>query len=177
MTLVVRTTGDPARMTTAIQQVVQSRNRDAAVSFAATMEQAIGQQVALPRFYVILLSAFAGVAIVLAAVGVFGVISYSVVRRTREIGIRMALGAGGGRVVWLVMREVLLLAGIGVAIGLAAAWGATRWIATQLFGIQPTDVLTMILAAVGIAAVAALAGYLPARRAVGIDPMRALRWE
>jgi ABC-type antimicrobial peptide transport system permease subunit len=100
-----------------------------------------------------------------------------VVRRTREIGIRMALGAGGGTVIWLVMREVLMLAAGGVAIGLCASWGATRWISTQLFGIQPTDVLTMVGAALGIAAVAVLSGYLPARRAVGIDPMRALRWE
>jgi ABC-type antimicrobial peptide transport system permease subunit len=103
--------------------------------------------------------------------------AYMVVRRTREIGIRMALGAGGPSVIWLVMREVLLLAAVGVTIGLLASWGATRWISTQLFGIQPTDVLTMAGAGFGIAAVAALAGYLPARRAVGIDPMRALRWE
>jgi ABC-type antimicrobial peptide transport system permease subunit len=89
----------------------------------------------------------------------------------------MALGADTGSVGWMVMREVLALAAIGVAIGLAAAWAATRFIETQLFGIQPTDLLTMALAALGIGFVAGLAGYVPARRATGIDPMRALRWE
>jgi ABC-type antimicrobial peptide transport system permease subunit len=89
----------------------------------------------------------------------------------------MALGAGGGSVVWLVMREVLLLAGIGLVIGVPAAWLLARLVETQLFGIHATDVLTMIAAATGIAGVAALAGYLPAKRATGIDPMRALRWE
>jgi ABC-type antimicrobial peptide transport system permease subunit len=103
--------------------------------------------------------------------------AYMVARRTREIGIRMALGASGGSVVWLVMREVLLLAVVGLAIGLPSAWALTRLVETQLFGIQPADPLTMTMAAIGIAAVAVLAGYLPARRATGIDPMRALRWE
>jgi ABC-type antimicrobial peptide transport system permease subunit len=103
--------------------------------------------------------------------------AYMVARRTREIGIRMALGASGGSVVWLVMREVLLLAVVGLAIGLPSAWALTRLVETQLFGIQPADPLTMTMAAIGIAAVATLAGYLPARRATGIDPMRALRWE
>jgi ABC-type antimicrobial peptide transport system permease subunit len=113
----------------------------------------------------------------LAALGLYGVMAFMVARRTREIGIRMALGADSGSVVWMVMREVLALAAIGVAIGLAAAWVATRFIETQLFGIQPTDLLTMALAALGIGVVAGLAGYVPARRATGIDPMRALRWE
>jgi ABC-type antimicrobial peptide transport system permease subunit len=89
----------------------------------------------------------------------------------------MALGASGGSVVWLVMREVLLLAVVGLAIGLPSAWALTRLVETQLFGIQPADPLTMAVAAIGIAFVATLAGYLPARRATGIDPMRALRWE
>jgi ABC-type antimicrobial peptide transport system permease subunit len=120
---------------------------------------------------------FGCLATVLAAVGLYGVMAYMVVRRTREIGIRMALGASGGSVVWLVMREVLLLAAIGVAIGLPSAWAVTRLVETQLFGILPTDKITMALAAFGIASVAGVAGYLPARRATGIDPMRALRWE
>jgi ABC-type antimicrobial peptide transport system permease subunit len=100
-----------------------------------------------------------------------------VLRRTREIGIRMALGANRGCVVWLVMREVLVLSVIGVAIGGAAAYAATRLVQKELFGILPTDALTMALSAGGIATVAILAGYLPARRATAIDPMHALRWE
>jgi ABC-type antimicrobial peptide transport system permease subunit len=89
----------------------------------------------------------------------------------------MALGASGGSVVWLVMREVLLLAVAGLGIGLPSAWALTRLVETQLFGIQPADPPTMTMAAIGIASVATLAGYFPARRATGIDPMRALRWE
>jgi ABC-type antimicrobial peptide transport system permease subunit len=100
-----------------------------------------------------------------------------VTRRTREIGIRMALGARQGSVVWMVMRETLTLAGIGVGIGLVGAYGVTRLIRAQLFGVEPTDLLTMAAAALGIAAVTALSGYVPARRATGIDPMTALRWE
>ncbi len=109
--------------------------------------------------------------------GLYGVMAFMVARRTREIGIRMALGASGGSVVWLVMREVMLLVGIGVAIGLPAALGLTRLVRTQLFGVDPSDALTLCLATAGIAAVALLSGYLPARRATAIDPMRALHWE
>jgi ABC-type antimicrobial peptide transport system permease subunit len=173
----VRAAGDATALFAAMRQAVQQVDPNVPVYRVRTLSQQIDKSLMSERLLASLSGVFGGLATLLAAIGLYGVMAYMVVRRTREIGIRMALGAGGGRVVWLVMREVLLLAGIGVAIGLAAAWGATRWIATQLFGIQPTDVLTMILAAVGIAAVAALAGYLPARRAVGIDPMRALRWE
>jgi len=103
--------------------------------------------------------------------------AFMVARRTREIGIRMALGADAGSVVWMVMREVLLLAAIGVVIGVGAAWAATRLIQAQLFGIQATDRFTMAAAALGIVAVAALSSYFPARRATTIDPVRALHWE
>src|ERR1019366_9146210 len=110
----------------------------------------------------------------LAALGLYGVMAFMVARRTREIGIRMALGASGGSVVWLVMREVMLLAGLGVVIGLPASLGLTQLVQAQLFGVAPSDVLTLCLATAGITAVALLSGYLPARRATGIDPMRAL---
>jgi ABC-type antimicrobial peptide transport system permease subunit len=100
-----------------------------------------------------------------------------VAQRTREIGIRMALGAGRPNVLWLVMREVLLLVGAGVVIGAPAAWFLSRLVESQLFGVKPADPLTIAGAMLGIAAVAALSGYLPARRATGIDPIRALRWE
>jgi ABC-type antimicrobial peptide transport system permease subunit len=103
--------------------------------------------------------------------------AFTVAQRTREIGIRMALGAGQGSVVWMVQRETLMLAGIGVAIGLAGAYAVTRLIQAQLFGVAPTDLLTMAAASLGIAAVTSLAGYVPARRATGIDPMSALRFE
>jgi ABC-type antimicrobial peptide transport system permease subunit len=113
----------------------------------------------------------------LAAMGLYGVMAYMVARRTREIGIRMALGASGGSVVWLVMREVMLLLGIGVAAGLPAALALSRLVSAQLFGVAPGDGLTLFAATAGIAAVALFSGYLPARRATAIDPMRALHWE
>jgi ABC-type antimicrobial peptide transport system permease subunit len=107
----------------------------------------------------------------------YGVMAFMVARRTREIGIRMALGAGQGSVVWMVLRETLSLAGVGVVIGLAGAYAATRLIQSQLFGVEATDWMTMAVSSVGIAAVTAMAGYIPARRAIGIDPMSALRFE
>ena len=177
MTAYARGAGDSTSLFAAMRQAVQQIDPNVPVYRVRTLSQQLDKSLMSERLLASLSTVFGGLATLLAAIGLYGVMAYMVARRTREIGIRMALGAGGGRVIWLVMREVLLLAGIGVAIGLGAAWGATRWIATQLFGIQPTDVLTMIAAAVGIAAVASLAGYLPARRAVGIDPMRALRWE
>jgi ABC-type antimicrobial peptide transport system permease subunit len=116
-------------------------------------------------------------ATLLAAIGLYGVMAYMVAQRTREIGVRMALGAASTDVIWLVMKEVLLLAGIGIAVGLPAAWALTRMVKSQLYGIQPNDALTIIAATLGIALVALLAGYVPARRATLVDPMRALRWE
>jgi len=103
--------------------------------------------------------------------------AFMVARRTREIGIRMALGARGGSVVWLVMREVLLRSAAGLAIGLPAAWAITRLVETQLFGIRATDPITMVAAVLGIAGVAVVSGYLPAHKATTIDPMLALRFE
>jgi ABC-type antimicrobial peptide transport system permease subunit len=122
-------------------------------------------------------SGFGILATLLAAIGLYGVMAYTVAMRTREIGVRMALGAAASDVVWLVMREVLLLAGIGIAIGLPAALALTRFAKSQLYGIEPNDTLTIVLSTTGIAFVAILSGYIPARRATMVDPMRALRWE
>jgi ABC-type antimicrobial peptide transport system permease subunit len=142
-----------------------------------TLDQQLDKTLMSERLLASLSSVFGLLATILAAIGLYGVMAYMVVRRTREIGIRMALGASRGSVVWLVMREVLALSAIGVLIGGAGAYAATRLVETQLFGIQPTDALTMAFSACGIAAVAILSGYLPARRATAIDPMHALRWE
>jgi ABC-type antimicrobial peptide transport system permease subunit len=142
-----------------------------------TLEQQVDISLVTERMLASLSTMFGCLATLLAAIGLYGVMAYTVARRTREIGIRMALGASRGSVVWLVLREVLLLAGIGVAAGAPAAWASTRLVETQLFGIKPADPMTMLLAAIGIAAVALFSGYLPARRATAIDPMRALRWE
>jgi ABC-type antimicrobial peptide transport system permease subunit len=142
-----------------------------------TVDHQVENSLVTERLLATLSTVFGALATLLAAVGLYGVMAFMVTRRTREIGIRMALGASSGSGVWLIMREVLILAVTGLAIGLAAALGLTRLVEAQLFGIQATDTATMILATLGIAAVALLAGYLPARRATAVDPMRALRFE
>jgi ABC-type antimicrobial peptide transport system permease subunit len=129
------------------------------------------------RLVATLSSSFGVLATLLAAIGLYGVMAYMVARRTREIGVRMALGAARSDVVWLVMKEVLVLTAIGIGVGLPAAWGLTYFVKSQLYGIQPNDAVTMALAVVGIAVVAMVSGYVPARRATMVDPMRALRWE
>ena len=177
MAAYVRTQGDPANLSSTMGRVVREVDASVPLYEMRTLDQQVENSLVTERLLAALSSVFGSLATLLAALGLYGVMAYMVARRTREIGIRMALGAGGGSVVWLVMREVLLLAAIGVAVGLPSAWGLTRLIEAQLFGVKPADLPTMTLAAFGIAAIAALAGYLPARRATGIDAMRALRWE
>jgi ABC-type antimicrobial peptide transport system permease subunit len=120
---------------------------------------------------------FGVLALVLACVGLYGTMSYAVARRTSEIGIRMALGARRGEMLWLVLRETLLLVALGVAIGLPASMAATRFLQDYLFELKPTDPATIGAAAMILAAIAVLAGYLPARRAARVDPLTALRYE
>jgi len=131
--------------------------------------------VARQRFYAVMLTGFAVAAGLLAAIGVYGVLAYAVVERTREIGVRMALGARPGQVLALVLRRGLFYAAIGIALGLAGAAAGTRYVQAILYGITPLDSRTFVLVAVGFAAVAAVASYLPARRATCVDPMEALR--
>jgi ABC-type antimicrobial peptide transport system permease subunit len=124
-----------------------------------------------------LAAAFGVLATILAAIGLYGVMAFLVARRTREIGIRIALGAVTGNVLWLVLREVLLLVGLGVAIGLPAALAVTRLLESQLYSIAPGDPWVISLAVLGIAAAAAVSAYIPARRATRVDPVTALRYE
>src|SRR5262249_26273782 len=138
-----------------------------------TLEVQLERNLIAERITAFLASVFAVLATMLAAVGLYGVMAYSVLRRTREIGIRMALGAAGRNVVWLIMREVLLLVIGGVAIALPAAWLLTRYVQSQLYGITPHDATTIVAATAGLGVVALLAGYLPALRATRIDPIRA----
>ncbi len=142
-----------------------------------SLEDLMGQSIARTSFTLVLLGVAAGVALLLGIVGVYGVISYAVSQRSHELGLRMALGAQTGQVKGMVLRQSLLLAGIGVAIGLALSYGVTRLMAGLLFGVSPLDPLTFLSVAGGLTGVALAAAYLPARRAAGVDPMEALRAE
>ena len=176
-TIYVRAQGDPTRVFSTLRAAAGGIDDTVPMFDMRTLNDQVQISLLTERLLATLSSVFGCLATLLAALGLYGVMAFMVARRTREIGIRIALGAGQGSVVWMVLRETLTLAGIGVAIGLAGAYGITRLIQTQLFGVQPTDLLTLAAASLGIAAVTALAGYIPARRATGIDPMRALRWE
>ncbi len=173
----VRTARDPEQVFGAIRSSVHQMDPNLPVSGMKTLEAQEEESLVTERLVSSLSSAFGFLATLLAAIGLYGVMAYMVAQRTREIGVRMALGAAQRDVVWLVMREVLLLAGIGIAVGLPAAWGLARFVKSELYGIAPTDPWIMALATIGIAAVAMLSGYLPARRATRIDPMLALRFE
>ncbi|MBS1855325.1 MAG: ABC transporter permease [Acidobacteria bacterium] len=177
LTVYVRVAGDPARAFNALRSAVRGVDSNVPMYNLRTLDGQVEISLLTERLLATLSSVFGCLATLLAALGLYGVMAFMVARRTREIGIRMALGAGQGNVVWMVLRETLSLAGIGVGIGLAGAYWLTRLIQAQLFGVRPTDLLTMAAASFGIAAVTALAGYVPARRATAIDPMNALRWE
>ena len=142
-----------------------------------SLEKQFADSLQQERLIVQLVSFFGLLALVLACIGLYGVMANTVMRRTNEIGIRMALGAERPRILWMVLRETLVLVSIGIAIGIPAAIGAARLIASQLFGLTAADPLTVSAAAVVLIAVAALAGYLPARRASRVDPIVALRYE
>ena len=137
----------------------------------------MGDAVAQPRFNMVMLGIFAAVAVVLAMVGIYGVMSYNVSQRTKEFGVRVAMGANATRITWLVVGQALLLAGVGVTLGVGGAYGTTRFLSSMLFGVDPLDTATFGGVIVLIFGVAGLASYLPARRAARIDPVTALRGE
>ncbi len=177
LTLVARTSGDPAALVRALEGEVRSLDRNVPVSEVQTMEQVVAQSTGGARFYLLLLGAFAAVALVLAAAGIYGVMSYSVSRRRHEIGIRVALGAMRADVAGLVLRETALLVAAGAGLGLAGAFGLTRLMARLLYTVSPSDPATFLTVPPILAAVALAAAYLPARRAARTDPMAALRNE
>jgi putative ABC transport system permease protein len=147
------------------------------ISRERTMEQVISAAVSRQNFNMVLLTIFAGVALVLAAIGIYGLMSYSVRQRTQEIGIRMALGADRSRMLRLILAEGMKLAGIGVALGLALGYAATRLLAGLLFGVKASDPFTYTIVAAILVTVALAAAYVPARRATAVDPTTALRYE
>ncbi len=175
--LVVRTASDPKTITGAIRKEVWATDKDLPVSNMKLMDELISNSTAQPRFYVILLTVFAALALILAAVGVYGVMAYSVTLRTRDIGIRMAVGAQPMDIFKHVIGHALMLASIGLVIGLVLAGTSTLVMKSLLFGISTADPLTLIATALILLAVALLASYLPARKATKVDPMVALRYE
>jgi len=173
----VRTEGDPLALAPAAQKAVREVDRNRVAAGVRTMEQLLSESVAQPRFYTQLLTLFAGVALLLAAVGVYGVMSYAVTQRTHEIGVRIALGAGRGDVIRMIVGQGMLLAAGGLACGLAASFALTRVMSKLLYGVSATDPATFAGVTLLLAFVALLACYVPARRATKVDPMEALRYE
>jgi ABC-type antimicrobial peptide transport system permease subunit len=177
MTLVIRTDGDPLRLVAAVRNQVQAVDKDQPISNINRMDALLARTVSQPRFNLLLLAIFAGLALLLAAVGIYGVMSYLVTQRTHEIGVRIALGAQTHDVIKLVVRQGMALTLTGVVIGLIAAFGLTRLIKNLLFGVSATDPVTFSMIAILLSGVALLACYLPARRATKVDPIVALRQE
>jgi predicted permease len=177
MTIYVRTAGDPSQLMTSIRAKVREVDANLPIYAMRTMEAQISNSLSMERMIASLSTVFGFVATVLAIIGLYGVMSYSVAQRTREIGIRMALGAEQGKVIGMVMREVLTLIAIGVGVGVPAALVLTRVVKSQLYGLEAHDPWTLGLATGLLAMVACAAGYVPALRASRVDPMKALRYE
>ncbi|HEX8137725.1 MAG TPA: ABC transporter permease [Pyrinomonadaceae bacterium] len=177
LSMVVRTSQDPGGMAGAVRSQVLSLDPEQPVFDIKTMDERLSKSVSQSRFITLLLAAFSGLALILSAVGVYGVMAYTVTQRTHEIGIRMALGAQGRDVLRLVLGQGMKLTLIGVGVGLAAALLLTRVMASLLYGVTATDPLTFVAVAALLSAVALLACFIPARRALKVDPMVALRYE
>jgi putative ABC transport system permease protein len=177
MVFTLRTASDPAALVTRARTHLKRVDPQLTVENVATMSQRMSDSVAQPRFYAVMLGAFAFVALALAAVGLYGVVSYAVSQRTKEIGIRMALGAGRGDVIGLLAGQGMMVTIAGIGVGLAGAFAVTRYLESMLFGVTPFDPPTVGAVTLLLATVAALASYIPARRATRVDPMVALRYE
>jgi putative ABC transport system permease protein len=177
MTMVVRTTGEPSAFAPLLRAAAWDADAGVTVSAVQSMDEVVAGATASPRFYLLLLASFAAVALALAAVGIYGVMSYSVAQRRNEIGIRMALGARSADVLRLVMREAVGVLAIGGGVGLAVALLLTRLMAALLYGVGAADPVTFTLVAALLTLVALLATYVPARRAIRADPLKALRAE
>ena len=177
MHLVVRSEGDPKQLVSGVRSVVNSVDPNQPVTDARSMDDYLAASVSRRRLSMLLLVLFAGVATVLAAVGIYGVMAYAVTQRSHEIGIRMALGAEPNDVLRMVVTDGMKLAGIGLVIGIAASYTAVHYLASQLYGVKAKDPITVLCVSVGLALVAISACYFPARRATKVDPLEALRYE
>jgi putative ABC transport system permease protein len=177
MDLVLKTSSDPLQSAPRLRSIVSDLNPDVPVTQIRTMDEIISASVAAPRSSTFFLAAFAVLALLLGAVGIYGVIAYAVTQRTQEIGIRMALGAHSRDIRRMVLGQTLLLGATGITIGIGGALAATRALRSLLYGVSASDPATFLGVCVLLLAVAMLAGYLPARRATRIDPTIALRYE
>ncbi|HEX4947282.1 MAG TPA: ABC transporter permease, partial [Blastocatellia bacterium] len=175
--IVIRTSNDPLSYVNAVRQQMQAVDRDLPIYEVFTMNELIAQSIASRRFNLLLLGVFAGVALLLASIGIYGVMSYATAQRTNEIGIRMALGASRGAVYQLILGQGMRVVAIGLLTGLLGAFALTRWMETLLFEVRATDPLTYVVIAAVLAGVALFACFIPARRATKTDPMIALRYE
>jgi putative ABC transport system permease protein len=177
LSLVVRTNGEPTALAASVREAIRSVDKGVAIYNLRPMNDVVSTSAAPRRLPMLLLSAFAGVAMLLAMLGIYGITSYYVTQRTHEIGVRMALGAQIADVLKLVLRRAMLLAVVGVGLGLAGAFAVTRYLETLLFGVKPIDVITFAAVALGLVLVALVASLIPARRATKVDPLTALRYE
>jgi putative ABC transport system permease protein len=173
----VRTSGDPLAVISSVRSVLHNLDPRTALYNVAPMSQIVSNSIARPRLYAVLVSIFAGVAVALAAIGIYGTMAYSVAQRTREIGIRMALGAQRAEVMRLVLGQTLVLTVVGILGGISGAAAVTRYLEGMLFGLTPLDPATFITVSALFTLVATIASYLPARRATRVDPLIALREE
>jgi len=177
MNLVVRAAANPDSLAASLLQTVRALDRDETISAIRSMDDIVDSSVSQPRFSSSLLSLFAALALMLASVGLYGVMAYSVSQRTNEIGIRIALGAKQTDVLKMIVVQGMKLALMGVAIGLAGALAIGRFLATMLYQVKPTDPLTLVFMSIALIGVSLLANYIPARRAAKVDPIVALRYE
>jgi putative ABC transport system permease protein len=175
--LIVRTADNPLAMTAAVKKQIWTVDPDAPITGLATLDQIVSDDVAQPRFQAVLLGSFGALGLILALVGIYGVISYAVTQRTREFGVRMALGARPGNILRMVIREGMLLVMAGIALGLGSALALGRVLQSMLFGLKPTDPATFVCVTIALALAALAACHIPARRAMKVDPMVALRYE
>ncbi len=173
----VRVTGDPIAIADDVRRIVRDVHPTAAVDSQMPLERVVGGTITQPRFYAVLVGVFAGLAAVIAAIGVYGVLAYVVAHRTREFGIRMTLGARRGEILALVMRQGAILVGLGITAGVAGAAATARYLQGMLFGLTPLDATTYAVVALGFASIALFASYVPARRATRVNPIVAIRCE
>jgi putative ABC transport system permease protein len=175
--LVIRSRLSTSSVVDAVRRETEKIDKNLPVTGVAAMPDILNTSVAQPKFQALLLTTFAAIALVLAATGIFGVIAYSVSCRTQEIGIRLAVGASRGTILWMISRQTLVLTMAGLAVGIPCALAASHLLGHMLFGISAEDPATLVFTTVALAVVAALAGYLPARRATRVDPVFALRYQ